>query len=415
MRRVGDDLMVFRGLPGPRENLAFHQDKAFWYLTGVSSPDANLVLDGKSGRQILFLPKRTERVLQTETWNGEVWDDGDPWVAELTGFEEIRSSEDLPEVIGELLDGRERIGVSLNPTIVLAGSYDAAGPFHRSQADDELDGRPSRQQALASALAERFEVETFDVGGELVAMRLKKTPEEVAAVRRASRAGALAMAEAMRSTAPGIGEWDLDALMRWVQIREGADGRAYSAIVGSGGNSCILHYTANSRRMQAGEVVLIDFGPQLDHYTTDITRTWPVDGTFTERQAELYDAVLEAQLAGIDAAKPGATLMAVHQAAARVLQQKGHGDLMRHFTCHWIGQEVHDPGNVMARLRARNDFHHRARPLRDGDRHRHPDRGRGGDHRGRLRGPEPPGSQGPRRGRGLVQSEGALDRLAAGE
>ena len=205
MRIVGDDLMVFRDQPDTRENLAFHQDKTFWYLTGVSSPNANLILDGKSGRQILFLPQRTDRLVQMESWEGEKWDDGDEWVGELTGFEEIRANEDLLEVIEELLDGRERIGVSLHPTIVLAGSYDRAGPFYDHQAADELDGRPSRMQALANALEARFGVEIIDVASQIVAMRMIKTPREIAAVERASQAGALAMVAAMRSTRPGIG------------------------------------------------------------------------------------------------------------------------------------------------------------------------------------------------------------------
>jgi Xaa-Pro aminopeptidase len=347
MERAGDELLVFRGLAGSRENLAFRQDKNFWYLTGVESPGAALVLDGKSGKQILLLP---ERNLVEESWNGEVWDAEDEWVRELTGFSEVRRAAELVATLKKLLRGRKKIGTNLGPSIVLAGSHDAAGPFEAEQARDALDGRPSREHALAAKLEDELGVKVFDVNPTLVEMRLVKTSEEIEAMRRAGRAGALAHVEAMRSTRPGIGEWELDGLMSFIQIREGAYGKAYEAIVGSGANACILHYTANDRRMAEGEVVLIDYGPEVDHYTTDITRSWPVEGRFSARAAELYDAVLEAQEAGIAACVPGATLRDVDRACSEVFAEYGLEQYRRHFTCHYIGLEVHDPGDTRLAL-----------------------------------------------------------------
>ncbi len=340
-KQSGDALLVFRGLPGPRENVAFTQDKNFWYLTGVESPDAALVIDARTKREILFLP---EQDLRSESWDGELWDASDAWVKELTGFAEVVANGELVATLEELLDGRTSIATSLAASIPLAGSYDGANPWERAREEDPLDGRPSREKAFAAKLGERLGVEVADVTETLRAMRWVKTPEEVAAMKRAARAGALAMSEAIRSTRPGIGEWELEGLMSFVQVKEGAFGRAYSAIVGSAGNSCVLHYTANDRRMQAGEVVLIDYGPEVDHYTTDITRTWPTDGKFSARAAELYDAVLAAQAAGIAAAKPGATMRDVEGACAKVLTERGFKAYMRHGACHWIGMEVHDPG-----------------------------------------------------------------------
>ncbi len=347
MKRVGGELLVFRGQAGPRENLAFRQDKNFWYLTGVESADAALVLDGKKKKAILFLPAPD---LAKEGWDGEIWDAGDGWVEDLTGFDEVRPSDELVKSLEKLLDGRKKLGTNHGPSIVLAGSHDAAIPFESAQKNDPLDGRESREQALARNLEAKLGVKVFDVSPTLVEMRLVKTPEEVAAMRRAARAGALAHVEAMRSTRPGIGEWELDGLMSFVQIRQGAFGKAYEAIVGSGPNACVLHYTANDRRLEEDDVVLIDYGPELDHYTTDITRSWPADGTFSKRAAELYDAVLEAQKAGIAAAKPGATILAVDRACGQVLEKRGFRDLVRHGACHYIGLEVHDPGDLRKTL-----------------------------------------------------------------
>ena len=346
MKRVGPELLVFRGQPDPRENLAFRQDKNFWYLTGVESPNAALVLDGKSGREILFLPERTDELVRSEGWEGEKWDSSDDWVGELTGFGEIRSTEKLVATLQELLDGRTKLGVQLNPSILLAGSIDAAGPYEEARKADELDGRPTREEQLASKLAERLKVETFGIDDLLVAVRHVKTPDEIEAMRRAARAGARAHVEAMRSTAPGRGEWEIEALMSFVQMREGADGPAYAAIAGGGKNACILHYVANSRRLADGEVLLVDYGPEVDHYTTDITRSWPINGKFSARQAEMYDAVLAAQLAGIAACKPGVTLRDVDDACWKVLEERGFParKWRRHGSCHFIGMEVHDPG-----------------------------------------------------------------------
>jgi Xaa-Pro aminopeptidase len=135
-----------------------------------------------------------------------------------------------------------------------------------------------------------------------------------------------------------------------VHSREGADGSAYHAIVGSGKNSCVLHYSANSRVLQKNELVLIDFGPEVDHYTTDITRTWPCDGIFTKEMARLYDAVLEAQKAAIAVVRPGATIALVDAAANEVLEERGFARLVKHGTCHYIGMEVHDAGDSNARF-----------------------------------------------------------------
>jgi hypothetical protein len=139
MKRVGDELLVFRGLPGARDNLAFRQDKTFWYLTGVESPEAALVLDGKSKQEILFLPARDERA---EGWDGELWDDQDQWVKDLTGFAEVRPNEKLVKTLEELLGGRKKIGTTLGASFGLSGSYDSAGPYDEAQAKDPHDGPP---------------------------------------------------------------------------------------------------------------------------------------------------------------------------------------------------------------------------------------------------------------------------------
>jgi len=164
-------------------------------------------------------------------------------------------------------------------------------------------------------------------------------------MRRSASIGAAAMSEAMRSTAAGRGEWELSALLEWQYRAAGSPGAAYAPIVGSGPNACVLHYQAANRRMRAGEVLLIDAGPEVDHFTTDITRSWPVDGVFSERAAEIYDAVLAANQAGIAAVRPGRTMGDINDIANGVMLEMGFPrSMIKHGVCHWVGLEVHDAG-----------------------------------------------------------------------
>ena len=179
-------------------------------------------------------------------------------------------------------------------------------------------------------------------------MRLFKTEEEMVAMRNASRVGAIALEEAIRSTRPGIGEWELDGLTSFMQTQHGATGPAYDAIVGSGPNSLVIHYLASDRVLRPAEVVLLDYAPEYDHYVSDITRTWPTDGNWTPRMTELYDAVLQAQLAGIAACRPGVTLREISAVCDTALRDRGYGNLMKHGACHFIGMEVHDPDNTLS-------------------------------------------------------------------
>lgn len=338
---VDEGVFVFRGLPETRDYTPFYQDKVFWYLTGVESPGASLVMDKASGRTVLFLP---EVEAFFEMWNGEQWDSNDAWVSELTGIDEVRAESELMGVLEELTAETKTLWISQHPNVALAGCYDRARPFDQRQERDPLDGRTSREKALANSLEAKLGVKTRNCTPALSELRRVKQPEELAALRRAAAAGVEGMREAMRSTRPGLGEWELEAVMTFVHRRLGSTGPAYHAIVGGGANSLVLHYSASTHRVGEDEVVLIDYAPEFDHYLMDITRTWPVSGKFGARQAEIYDAVLAAQQAGIAAAKPGAKLSDVERACADVLKERGFASLIRHASCHYIGLEVHDVG-----------------------------------------------------------------------
>lgn len=354
-RRLESGILVLRGRPDPRASVAFRQDKNFWYLTGVESPDVAFVMDLDTGKEVLFVAKPSAF---KESWAGEIWDSDDAWVREVTGISDVRDNDpgrggnkNLLALLDELVsENPERpIWTLQTGWIGLSGSYDSSNPYDAARRKDSLDGRESRADALARHLGERFpSTEVKDATPTLWDMRTIKTEAEIDAIRRASSAAAVALREAVRSTRPGLGEWELDSLITWQQRRAGADGPAYAPIVGSGRNSLVLHYNFSSRRMRSGEVVLIDFAPEVDHFVSDVTRTWPVDGVFTERMGEIYDAVLAAQEAAIAEVRPGVKYGDIGRKAVSVLRERGFN--CPHGICHSVGMEVHDPGRMPREL-----------------------------------------------------------------
>jgi Xaa-Pro aminopeptidase len=172
----------------------------------------------------------------------------------------------------------------------------------------------------------------------------------VALLRRATRISGDAIVEALRSAEPGMNERDIEALVLYIFRREGADRPGYPSIVGSGPNSCILHYHENERTMAEGDLVVLDVGAEYRRYTADVTRTFPVSGRFTAEQRRVYEAVLRAQDAAIAAVRPGARISDVHAAAWRSLDKDGLARHFPHGTSHWLGLDVHDVGRYETRL-----------------------------------------------------------------
>ncbi|MCY2959875.1 MAG: Xaa-Pro peptidase family protein [Planctomycetota bacterium] len=340
-KETPNGLVLVRGLPSQRDYERFQQDKTFWYLTGVESPNAVLLMDLASGDEILFLPKPNA---MKERWEGEQWDSEDEWIRATTGFREVRPGSELVGLLKERAAAAKVVWISKEPWITLAGCYDLAVPYDRAIERDPLDGRTSRENALQDKLEDTFAFEVRDCAPVLAEMRRVKTPEELAALRRASETGARAMSEAIRSTRAGLTERHLEAVMSFVHRAEGAAGPGYHGIVGCGPNALILHYSQVGRDLRAGEMLLLDYAPEFDHYVSDITRSWPVDGVFTPRMAEIYDAVLASQLAGIAEVRPGRTMADVEKACRRVLSERGMLKLLPHGTCHYVGMEVHDVG-----------------------------------------------------------------------
>ena len=325
--------------PGRR----FRQDNDFYYLTGNESLNAALLLDAASGTSQLFLPAQDAVEVRYE---GANWLQ-EPGAAKRYGFSAIRP-------IGELHDALARRRSVAGPGLlwtrlserdeINSGRYDAAIALGRRLANPFAQ-HVSEDAARIAMLRTQFPyLELRDVTPHLDRMRLIKTAREIETMTRNGRVSAEAMARAIRATGPGRYEYELEAEAAYWMTRNGHQTPAYPAIVGSGPMGNRWHYDDNGRQMQAGELVVMDYGGALDYTTVDITRTWPVSGRFTDAQLKAYRTVLAAQEAMIAAIRPGVTRAAISKIAEDIYKRDGF-DPAYAYIGHYVGMSVHDVGD----------------------------------------------------------------------
>ena len=173
---VGEGVLVFRGMPNTRTYRRFHQDKTFWWLTGIETPNAAIVMDTRTKEEVLFLPKQN---LGLERWEGEMWDAGDEWVSEVSGFTDIRPSTQITSFLKERLADKPTVWISKEPHVELAGCYDRAGPYDRNRKRDPLDGRVSREQALDHSGAQTKGIGTWSIRGTGLNVGMGLQPQQL--------------------------------------------------------------------------------------------------------------------------------------------------------------------------------------------------------------------------------------------
>ena len=322
---------------------AFRQDSDFQYLTGFGEPDALLVLapERDAERCVLFLRKR-DRAL--EIWDGARL--GVERACEALGVDAAYPIDELAQRLPEYLTGATALHYAFG--------NDARMDAIVRDALETARTRTRRHGRAPHAFVEPAMV--------LAEMRLIKSDDEIATLRRGAaitRDGHLA---AMRNTRPGAFEYEIQAVLESAYRRGGAQSTAYESIVASGDNATVLHYVANRDRLASGSLLLIDAGCEVDCYAIDVTRTWPVDGRFTPEQRAVYEIVLAAQEAAIDRVRPGIARNEFHDAAVRTivegllsigllsgsldenLENERYRDYYMHGTGHWLGLDVHDAG-----------------------------------------------------------------------
>ncbi len=322
----------------------------FLYLCPFPAADGALVLfrDGGAIRHRVYLrPRRPS----AERWNGATIGPGEATAA-AQRFDAALPLEALVPDLAVLLaerrlllvsatapaDGRERLDGLLTLLAEELPGDTVLARRDRRRRGREQDGTPPNAVVVRPAAA------------LLTDLRAVKSESEIARVRRAIDATTAGLIDAARCIRPGLAEYQIQAIIEFRCRAAGCDRQSFDSIVGSGPNSCVLHYQANRRTMEDSDLVVIDVGGEFEGYAADVTRTFPVSGRFTKRQAEVYDAVLAAQRAGIAAVRPGATLRDVHAAAKAVLAEHGLDRWFLHGTSHSVGLNVHDAWSAGRKL-----------------------------------------------------------------
>jgi Xaa-Pro aminopeptidase len=347
LKLLGGDVAVLGAAPvAVRSNdteFDYRPDNDLVYLTAFAEPDAVAVFAPAhpEHRFVLFVrPRDPER----ERWDGSR--------AGVEGAKAVYGA-DAAFPIAELA---QRL-----PDLLAAG-----GRLHcrlgRNAAFDDALLAGFRAGIAKRPRTAKGPTEIVDLGRTLHELRFRKSNDELALLRRACEITAQGHLAAMRAARPGVFEYELAALLEYTYRRLGAEGSGYSPIVAAGANATVLHYRRNRDALTAGQLLLIDSGAEFDFITADVTRTFSIDGTMTKAQRRIYDLVLDAQLAAIDAVRPGRPFGAAHNAAVEVLARglitlkiiDGPLDLAiaegrykkfyMHRTGHWLGMDVHDVG-----------------------------------------------------------------------
>jgi len=343
MENASDGMIILFGETMPLPGAHFHQGNDFYYLTGVEDPGAVLLLVPKTKESYLFLPQQTPR----EELMGGANLLKDAKAKEKTGLTEIYQVSFFDEYIGRNLS---RTGMTLHLRLSPADTIDNARSetliFTARQARLHYNDQISLDNHRILKLKERFPAAEFkDITSFIDALRVIKSPEEIEVMRRNGRISAEGVRQAMLATRPGGYEYEIEAAAMHVILKNGATGAAYPPIVGSGPNTCILHYEKNERRVEDGELVLMDFGGLLDYMCMDISRTWPASGKFTKEQREVYEIALEVQKACIEAYRPGVTNEDVQKHVVEVMKKKGLDPRgQKGGFGHYVGLCTHDVG-----------------------------------------------------------------------
>lgn len=348
-------LWGFTGREESSQDYVFAQEENFYYLTGHNEEGAGLIVlpsapgghaaPGEASpngqREILFLPPKSP---DKEKWNGVRMSPSDPGIEARTGFASVKPFPEMRATVENLAK--------------LYATFYTILPYSK-----ELGGYPHEKAVVDWLELAAPQAKLKDVRGQIAAMRPIKSPGEIALLKRAVDLSLDAQLEAMKMMRPGLYEYQVAAKMVEVHAMGGSEREGYAPIVGAGPNSTALHYDQLSRKIENGDIVVLDVGAQYSGYSADITRTIPASGRFTARQREIYEIVLGAQNAALGALKPGAYFscrgkkdglmnLAYDYINSHGKDREGRplGQYFIHGLGHHIGLNVHDPGDYCSPL-----------------------------------------------------------------
>ena len=315
----------------------YRQDSKLFYITGFEESGSIAVLrpGAEKHKFILFVRERNELA---ETWTGRRY--GVKGAIGLFNADTAYVIDDFEDMLPRLLRGHKTV-------------------YHNYGADEEISELITDQYSARLGNTEAVMQNAEYILGE---MRRVKSKREIKLLQKAVDISVEAHREAMKSTQPGMGEYEIEAVFEYVSRKNGSQRMGYPSIVGSGANTAILHYNTNEMKMNNGDLLLLDAGAEWGYYTADITRTYPVNGKFSKEQAAIYKIVYDAQEAGMKMSKPGNTYLEMSNAVENsvidgllriglltgsresVKEDRSHRKFYLHGVGHWIGLDVHDAG-----------------------------------------------------------------------
>ena len=342
-------IAVIQGGADTGDLSTFRQTNEFYYLTGVEVPHAYLLLDGRNRRTTIYLPHRDADREKVEGATLAAQDA--ELVKRLTGVDKVRATGDFSEDLagsGLIRPPAPLLFTPLSPAETVSRDTLLAG--HSARFADPWDGGGSREGRFKQLLNARFpQFEVRDLSPILDALRLVKSAKEIALIRTATQLSGMGIIEAMRSTQPGIREYELDAAAKYIFFLNGARGEGYASIIGGGRNAYIGHYWRKGDTLKDGDLLLMDYAPDYRYYTSDVARMWPVNGRYNAEQRELNAFVLAYRDALFRYTRPGATSDQVLDGAA--------ADMAKYLARNPIAKPAHAAA-AQASLKFRGHFQH---------------------------------------------------------
>ncbi len=357
MDAIGDGVAILAGATEPAAYTKFQQGKQFFYLSGVEVPRAILLIDGRTKTSTLFLPARNSASDRSE---GPLLAPGDE-AARLTGFEQVADRTTFDAAVKAVAAEGRSIYFPFRSESLGAAAPDRISNHEREVAADPWDGRASKDAVFREKLrvaAPKSEILNLDPFVDR--LRMIKSAEEIKIMRETTRLSSLAILESMKSAKPGMYEYEIEAIADYIFKRNNAQGIGYYALVATGTNAFWPHYHAAQSRLEDGDMVLMDYAPDVSYYTTDVTRMFPANGTFSPRQREMYGIYLKFYQALMSSIRPGPaseSLANAHKKMTAILETFTFTDPKikeaaerfvagyakpRNSFGHWLGMEAHD-------------------------------------------------------------------------
>ena len=359
--QIGDKgVAVVQGFPLSNGFIMPRQTNAFYYLSGIETPHAYILLDGRTRKVTMYMPPKNERLERSE---GRILNAEDrKLIKKLVGVDDVLSTDEMKNNFPPNLKRDEIIYTMFTPAEGQGQSRYELEVANASIASDPWDGRISREGRLVQLLRTRNRYNIVkDLTPIIDNLRSVKSSREIALIRRASQLAGLGMIEAIKSTEPGVWEYQLDGVARYIYLINGARLEAYRSITASGtANISNGHYYRNDSELKSGDMVLMDYAPDFRYYVSDIGRMWPVNGKYEPWQRELLQIILEYRNVVLDIIRPGITTKqvlkeaekkmkpimkkykfskSIYKKAAEKMIRTGGGVLS-----HPVGLAVHDDG-----------------------------------------------------------------------